>query len=126
VFSYFPALEPLVNRRCGLLSGGEQQMLAVGCQLIAEPRLLMVDEMSLGLAPVIVERLLPVVRQIADDTRMGVLLVEQNVNMALKVADRAYVMAHGELVLEGPAADLLDRSDLLEAAYLGEVALAEE
>lgn len=114
-----PALKPLMSRRSGLLSGGEQQMLAMARALVSEPKLLLVDEMSLGLAPIIVERLLPIVRNIADETGAGVLIVEQHVHLALEVCDRAYVMSHGEIVLEGTAAELKDRPDLLEASYLG-------
>jgi branched-chain amino acid transport system ATP-binding protein len=114
-----PALRPLMGRRAGLLSGGEQQMLAMARALVSQPKLLLVDEMSLGLAPIIVERLLPLVRNIADSTGAGVLIVEQHVHLALEVADRAYVMSHGEIVLEGSAAELMERQDLLEASYLG-------
>ncbi|MEM7094438.1 MAG: ABC transporter ATP-binding protein [Actinomycetota bacterium] len=114
-----PALKPLMGRRAGLLSGGEQQMLAMARALVSAPRLLLVDEMSLGLAPIIVERLLPIVRDIADETGAGVLIVEQHVHLALDVCDRAYVMSHGEIVLEGSAAELKERPDLLEASYLG-------
>lgn len=117
---YFPALEPILDRRAGLLSGGEQQMLAMARALTVSPRLLMVDEMSLGLAPIIVERLLPILRQIADETGAGVLLVEQHVHMALQVADRAYVLSHGELTMEGKASDLAKDRSLIEASYLGE------
>jgi len=119
----FPALAPLRDRRAGLLSGGEQQMLAVARALVAQPKVLMIDEMSLGLAPIIVERMLPLVRQIADDTGAGVLLVEQHIHMALTVADRAYVMNHGEVVLEGSGKELAGRRDLLEASYLGDKVL---
>ncbi|NDH47355.1 MAG: ABC transporter ATP-binding protein [Acidimicrobiia bacterium] len=116
---YFPALEPIMDRRAGLLSGGEQQMLAMARALTVSPKLLMVDEMSLGLAPIIVERLLPILRQIADQTGAGVLLVEQHVHMALQVADRAYVLSHGELAMEGDAATLRNDRSLIEASYLG-------
>jgi branched-chain amino acid transport system ATP-binding protein len=116
---YFPALEPIMDRRAGLLSGGEQQMLAMARALTVSPKLLMVDEMSLGLAPIIVERLLPILRQIADETGAGVLLVEQHVHMALQVADRAYVLSHGELAMEGDAATLRNDRSLIEASYLG-------
>ena len=115
----FPALEPLMARRAGLLSGGEQQMLAMARALVSGPRLLLVDEMSLGLAPIIVQRLLPIVREVAEETGAGVLIVEQHVHMALTVADRAYVMSHGEVVLTGDAKELATRRDLLEASYLG-------
>jgi branched-chain amino acid transport system ATP-binding protein len=116
---YFPALRPLLSRRCGLLSGGEQQMLGVARALIAGPKVLMIDEMSLGLAPIIVERLQPVIRQIADDHAMGILLVEQHVHMALALAERAYVLSHGELSLEGDSAHLRANREVLEASYLG-------
>jgi branched-chain amino acid transport system ATP-binding protein len=122
---YFPALRPLLRRRAGLLSGGEQQMLALGRALATRPRLLMVDEMSLGLAPIVVERLLPTIRQVVDDTGAGVLLVEQHVHLALGIADRGYVLSHGDLVMEGSAADLQADAHLLRSSYLGAAELDE-
>jgi branched-chain amino acid transport system ATP-binding protein len=116
---YFPALEKLMERKAGLLSGGEQQMLAMARALTVRPKLLMVDEMSLGLAPIIVERLLPVLRQVANETGCGVLLVEQHVHLALEIADRAYVLSHGNLVLEDTAENLRNNRHLLESSYLG-------
>jgi len=119
---YFPALEKLMDRRAGLLSGGEQQMLAMGRALTVPPKLLIVDELSLGLAPIIVERLLPVLREVADQTGAGVLLVEQHVDLALGIADRAYVLSHGDLVLASDAQHLRDNRHLLEASYVGNAA----
>jgi branched-chain amino acid transport system ATP-binding protein len=119
VLSVFPALEALLSRRAGLLSGGEQQMLALARALVSEPRVLMVDELSLGLAPIVVEHLLPAVRRMALEDGIGVLLVEQHVPMALAVADRAYVLSRGQLTFEGSPDELLRRSELLESSYLG-------
>ena len=116
---YFPALEALMDRRAGLLSGGEQQMLAMGRALTVPPKLLIVDELSLGLAPIIVERLLPVLRDVANETGAGVLLVEQHVDLALAIADRAYVLSHGDLVLAHDAQHLREHRHLLEASYVG-------
>jgi branched-chain amino acid transport system ATP-binding protein len=121
VNDFFPQLRQLMGRRAGLLSGGEQQMLALARAIASKPRLLLLDEMSLGLAPVIVERLLPIVRDVAVATGSGVLLVEQHVELALEVSDRAYVLAHGDLVLEDDAKNLLHNKAMLEASYMGEV-----
>lgn len=125
LLAMLPELEKCLGRKAGVLSGGEQQMVAVGRALISRPRLLLVDEMSLGLAPVIVERLLPVLRRVAEEIGAGVLFVEQHISMALAIADRAYVLNHGELVLQGDAADLRGRRDLVEASYMGETTMDE-
>ena len=114
----FPALEPLLDRRAGLLSGGEQQMLALGRALLSRPKLLMVDEMSLGLAPIVVDRLLPVLRTIATESGCGVLLVEQHVHKALRVADRAVVLNHGDVVMSGTACELVAVGDRVAFSYL--------
>ena len=119
VLELFPALRDRWKLRAGALSGGEQQMLAVARALVQKPRVLLVDEMSMGLAPLVVEHLLPVVRRIADDSGAVVVLVEQHVGLALEVADEAIVLVHGEVVLRGSAADLLRNPDALEDAYLG-------
>src|SRR5215469_17431056 len=118
-YKYFPALAALTGRRVGLLSGGEQQMLAVGRALARQPRLLLLDELSLGLAPVIVERLMPVVRQYALDSGCGVLLVEQHVHLALEFADRGYVVTHGDIVLSESAETLRADGERLIASYMG-------
>jgi ABC-type branched-subunit amino acid transport system ATPase component len=120
VFEYFPALRDLEGRHAGLLSGGEQQMLAIACALIHKPKLLLLDELSLGLAPVIVERLLPIVREFADTRQAAVVIVEQHVRLGLEIADRAYVLAHGELSASGTAEELRADTELLVASYLGE------
>ena len=119
VAAWFPQLPGLMDRRVGLLSGGEQQMVALAQALLRRPAVLMIDEMSLGLAPIVVETLLPVVRRIATESGCGVLLVEQHAPMALEVADRAVVLNHGRVVAQGAAAELRRDLDQLLASYLG-------
>jgi branched-chain amino acid transport system ATP-binding protein len=121
VLEYFPALRKRLDVKAGLLSGGEQQMLAIGRALAAKPKALMVDELSLGLAPVIVKALLPIIRRIADELATAVLIVEQHLDLALATADRAYVLSHGTLIANGLARDLRRDRALLQAGYLGEV-----
>jgi len=120
VLEYLPALGELRSRRAGLLSGGEQQMLALALALARRPKLLLLDEMSLGLAPAIVTRLMPIVRRYCDATGASAILVEQHVDLALAIADRGYVLAHGEVIAQGPAAKLSSDRGLLTASYLGE------
>ena len=121
-YGYFPALASLADRRAGLLSGGEQQMLALGRALARKPRLMLLDEPSLGLAPVIVENLLPIVSSYAKESGCAVLLVEQHIHIALAVADRGYVLSHGELVIHEDADVLRADHELILSGYLGEQA----
>ena len=120
VLGYFPALTGLLGQPAGLLSGGQQQMLAIGRGLMSQPKLLMVDELSLGLAPILVEQLLPVLRTFAQTTGAGVLIVEQHVHLALAVSDRAYLLRRGKATLSGSSAELSADPDLVEAGYFGE------
>ena len=117
IYTRFPRLKERHRQLAGTLSGGEQQMLAMGRALLAKPKLLLLDEPSMGLAPIMVEQIFQVVQ---DVSRQGVtvLLVEQNAHRALELADRAYVLDSGEMVLSGPAAELL-RDPQVQAAYLG-------
>jgi branched-chain amino acid transport system ATP-binding protein len=113
-----PELRELMNRRAGLLSGGEQQMLTLARALAGDFKLLMLDEISLGLAPIIVRRLLSLVRRAAGERNLGVLLVEQHVGSALNFSDRAIVLRRGQIVLEGESASLRSRVDEIASAYL--------
>ena len=116
----FPELKPLMRRRAGLLSGGEQQMLSLARALAREPKLLLIDELSLGLAPLVVQRLLEAVQQAAHEANVGVLLVEQHVKQALRVADHVLVMQRGQIVLRGATAEVAGRLEELESAYLSD------
>lgn len=118
-YDHFPALRPIRRRAAGVLSGGEQQMLALAGALVMEPRVLMVDELSLGLAPIVVRQLLPVLRAYATDRKCGIVLVEQHVRLALEIADTVLVLNHGQPTYTGPAAVLRERPDVLESSYLG-------
>jgi branched-chain amino acid transport system ATP-binding protein len=113
----FPELERLLQRRAGLLSGGEQQMLTLARALAAQPSVLLADELSLGLAPLVCVRLLAALRSAAD-RGTGVLLVEQRVRDALKIADRAYVISNGRIAVSGSASELLGRIEEIESTYL--------
>jgi branched-chain amino acid transport system ATP-binding protein len=117
-FERFPELAPLRNRKAGLLSGGEQQMLVLAKSLAARPDILLIDELSLGLAPLIVDRLLSEVRKAAREDQAGIILVEQQSVTALEIATRACVIASGEVKLSGDAAELRGRREEIEALYL--------
>ena len=117
-FDYFPTLERIVDRRAGLCSGGEQQMLSLARALGREPKVLLADELSLGLAPMIVTSLLAAIRQAADERGVGVLLVEQHVRQALEIADRVYLLERGRIALHGRSDELVHQLDKIEAAYL--------
>jgi len=117
VFTTFPRLREREHQMAGNLSGGEQQMLALAMAFIARPKLLMIDELSLGLAPSIVEELLVIVRRIRDEGT-AIILVEQSINVALTVAERAYFLEKGEVRFEGPTAELLERDDIVRSVFL--------
>ena len=117
VIELFPVLGERAGQRAGSLSGGQQQMLAIGRGLMGQPRVLMIDEASLGLAPTVIEALFDVIARLRDDG-LAILLVEQNVRSSLEIADRAYVLERGTVALAGPAADLV-RDERVQATYLG-------
>lgn len=119
VYDLFPELEPLIDRRAGLLSGGEQQMLALARALRLEPDVFLIDEMSLGLAPVICQRLASIVRRLADESGIAVLLVEQHLSLALEIADRGYVLNKGAVVMAADRAELTARRHEVESSYMG-------
>ena len=118
VYTYFPKLADMRSRVAGYLSGGEQQMLAIGRALMAKPRLLMLDEPSLGLAPLLVAEIFGYIRDLNKEQGITVLVIEQNARRALEVADHGYILEQGRIVLEGPAAELSENPDVKEF-YLG-------
>jgi branched-chain amino acid transport system ATP-binding protein len=124
VYHYFPPLKALRKKTSGYLSGGEQQMLVIGRALMARPRVMLLDEPSLGLAPLLVREIFRIIRQINEESGVSILLVEQNANVALDAAYYAYVMETGRVVLDGPAEQLATNADIKEF-YLGLTQLGE-
>ena len=118
-FSYFPRLEERQHQRAGLLSGGEQQMLAISRALMGKPKLLLLDEPSLGLSPILVQQIFSIIRRINREQGVAILLVEQNAHIALKTADYGYIIEVGRIVMEGACAELLEKDDIKEF-YLGQ------
>jgi branched-chain amino acid transport system ATP-binding protein len=118
VYQYFPTLKDFRRRTSGYLSGGEQQMLVIGRAMMARPKLMLLDEPSLGLAPIVVHEIFEIIQKIHKEQKMAILLVEQNVRAAFEIADYGYVMENGRIVLNGPADKLRDNEDVKEF-YLG-------
>jgi branched-chain amino acid transport system ATP-binding protein len=118
VYSLFPILAERRHQDGGNLSGGEQQMLAMSRALMARPKLLLLDEPSMGLAPLVIKQIFEIIKQINKENNTTIFLVEQNANQALHIADRGYVMETGKITLSGPAAELLANTDI-QKAYLG-------
>ena len=114
VYGFFPRLKALRKRTCGLLSGGEQQMLVIGRALITRPKLMMLDEPSLGLSPLLVEEIFAIIKRINHEEGTSILLVEQNAMISLGIADYGYVMENGRIVMDGPAAELKENEDIKE------------
>jgi branched-chain amino acid transport system ATP-binding protein len=124
VYHFFPRLKALRKQTSGYLSGGEQQMMVIGRAIMAEPRLMLLDEPSLGLAPLLVQEIFEIIKQINEESGVSMLLVEQNANVALQIASYAYVMETGRIVLDGPADQLAENADIKEF-YLGLTQLGE-
>ncbi len=118
VFGYFPRLRQRFRQQAGTLSGGEQQMLAISRALLLRPRLLLLDEPSFGLAPLVVQEIFAIMRRIREEQGVGILLVEQNASLALDFADRAYLLETGRIVVSGPA-DEIRRDESVRRSYLG-------
>jgi branched-chain amino acid transport system ATP-binding protein len=125
VYHYFPRMRDLRNQKAGYLSGGEQQMLAIGRSLMAKPRLVLMDEPSLGLSPILVKEIFGIIRRINQQERTTILLVEQNAKLALSIAEYGYLMENGRVVLDGPAEKLKDNADVKEF-YLGLTEIGKE
>ena len=117
VCEVFPVVETRKSQKAGTLSGGEQQMLLIARALMSQPKLLLIDELSLGLAPLLVQHLFETMRQLYESTEIAIVLVEQNVRAALELADRGYVIENGRIVAEGEAQDLLSRKDIKDAYF---------
>ena len=117
VYDLFPVLKDRLSQRGGTLSGGEQQMLAIGRAMMAKPKVLLLDEPSLGIAPKLVNQIFTSIKNINKEKKVTVFLVEQNAKKALELADRGYVLVNGKISLEGPGKDLLNNPDV-QAAYL--------
>jgi len=124
VYAYFPKLKALRNQKSGYVSGGEQQMMLLGRALMAHPKLMLLDEPSLGLAPLLVQEIFKMIRQINEEEKTAMLLVEQNAVAALDIATYGYVMENGRVVLDGSASDLMENEDVKEF-YLGFGALSQ-
>jgi branched-chain amino acid transport system ATP-binding protein len=118
-FEAFPRLAERRSQLAGSMSGGEQQMLALGRALMSAPRILLVDEPSVGLAPVLVSRTIDKIKELKDSYQLTVLMAEQNFPQALRIADRGYVIVHGKIAFEGRSADELNNNDLIRKFYLG-------
>ena len=119
VFETFPALAERRRQRAGSMSGGEQQMVAVGRALMSDPKFLLVDEPSVGLAPILVTRMIAKIRELKDRRQLTVLMAEQNFNQAIRIADRGYIIVHGEIAFEGASAEALRTNELVKQYYLG-------
>jgi branched-chain amino acid transport system ATP-binding protein len=119
VFTAFPVLAERRGQLAGSMSGGEQQMVAVARALMSKPSILLVDEPSVGLAPILVSRMIAKIKELKDDRNLTVLMAEQNFNQAIKIADRGYIIVHGQIEFEGKSAADLENNDMIKQYYLG-------